>query len=371
MSDVKLSQPKSARTINNARILGCLRTHDNVSKAEIARILDLNKVSTGEIVDDLIEQGRVRESGKMESSNGRRPTCLEIVYDAKYVLAVDIGSKFITVALCDMLGQVKHFERIPTNTSVKKVEEFIADLIKSCIRVTRLVESSKIIGAGVAVGGKVSPDGSEIVSCSYLPWKNIPIAQAFEQIMKIKAVACNSTCALVAAERITNPEADLLASEDPIIYIEWGDSVSMVQVYEGKAFGTDNNFAHLKVANTGLCTCGQIGCLASIASAWAIGGNNDVHLRDLWEKVGSEVINAMASAINTVCQITGSKKAIISGEGATITDACLKALQKACPNVQVAKSNLGDKANLTSAAELALDRWVYMSSMLEKVKNWL
>ena len=70
MTDMKLSQPKAARTINSARVFGCLRTHENLSKAEIARILDLNKVSTGEIVDDLIRQGLVEETGKMESASG-------------------------------------------------------------------------------------------------------------------------------------------------------------------------------------------------------------------------------------------------------------------------------------------------------------
>ena len=36
MTDMKLSQPKAARTINTARVFGCLRTHQNLSKAEIA-----------------------------------------------------------------------------------------------------------------------------------------------------------------------------------------------------------------------------------------------------------------------------------------------------------------------------------------------
>ena len=90
MSDMKLSQPRSARTINTARVLGCLRTGKNLSKADLARVLELNKVSTGEIVDELISEGLVTETGKMESANGRRPTCLSIVPDARYVLSVDI-----------------------------------------------------------------------------------------------------------------------------------------------------------------------------------------------------------------------------------------------------------------------------------------
>ena len=42
MSDMKLSQPKAARTINTARVFGCLRTHDNLSKAEIMKSTNNN-----------------------------------------------------------------------------------------------------------------------------------------------------------------------------------------------------------------------------------------------------------------------------------------------------------------------------------------
>lgn len=69
---MKLSQPKAARTINIARVLGALRTQSNLSKAEIARVLDLNKVSTGEIVDELISEGLVVETGKIRSERGYR-----------------------------------------------------------------------------------------------------------------------------------------------------------------------------------------------------------------------------------------------------------------------------------------------------------
>ena len=35
---MRLSQPKAARTINTARVLGALRTQSNLSKAELARV---------------------------------------------------------------------------------------------------------------------------------------------------------------------------------------------------------------------------------------------------------------------------------------------------------------------------------------------
>ena len=370
-TDMKLSQPKSARTINTARVLASLRTTPGLSKADLARDLGLNKVSTGEIVDDLISQGLVKETGKVESTNGRRPTSLAIVPDAKYVLSVDIGSRNTTVALCNLLSEPKHFERIPTNKNVKKVEEFIVDIIKSCIRVVRLADQEKIIGAGVSIGGVVSADGRTIVSCPYLPWRNIPIAEAFEQLLKLNTVARNSTYALVDAERYASYKTDLLQSDEPIIYIEWGNNVSMALVCEDRVFGSANNFAHLKVAPTGLCSCGQIGCLEANVSAWALSGNRDMHLKDLWDRVDDSTLTAMANAITMARQITGSDKVVISGEGATITDACLKALQQKLPATKIERSNLGEKANLMAAAEIALDKWVYMTTLLEKVKNWL
>ena len=371
MTDMKLSQPKAARTINTARVFGCLRTHQNLSKAEIARILDLNKVSTGGIVDDLIKRGLVEETGKMESANGRRPTCLSIIADAKYVLSVDIGSRNTTVALCNLLSEPVHFERIPTNKNAGKVEEFCVEIIKSCMRVIRLVDKEKIIGAGIAVGGVVSADGRTISSCPYLPWKDIPIVEAFEQVLKMRATCRNSTYALVDAERYASYGTGLLSSAAPIIYIEWGNSVNMALVCEDRVFGEGNAFAHLKVSPTGLCSCGQIGCLEANVSAWALSGNSDMHLKDLWNRIEKDSLQCMANAIAMTVQITGSTKVVISGEGATITDYCLRELEKLCPGMSIRRSCLGEKANIMAAAEVALDKWVYMTSMLASMRSWL
>ena len=106
-------------------------------------------------------------------------------------------------------------------------------------------------------------------------------------------------------------------------------------------------------------------------SAWALSGNNDAHLKDLWDRVGGEALQCMANAISMTVQITGSEKVVISGEGATITDSCLAELRRLCPGMAILRSALGEKANIMAAAEIALDKWVYLTSMLEKMRSWL
>ena len=145
----------------------------------------------------------------------------------------------------------------------------------------------------------------------------------------------------------------------------------MALVCGDRVFGGSNGFAHLKVSPTGLCSCGKIGCLEANVSAWALSGNMDVHLKDIWDRVDTSALEAMANAISMTVQITGSEKVIIGGEGSTITDACLSNLRKLCPGMRIERSMLGERANSMAAAEIALDKWVYMTSMLEKVADWL
>lgn len=368
---MKLSQPHSARAINTARVLSVLRTGSNLSKAELSRILNLNKVSIGEIVDDLLEEGLVHESGKMDVTTGRKPTCIEIVPDAHYVLGVDIGSRFLTVALCDLFGNAIKLERIPTNTKVPQVESFCADIIKSCIRVLKLVDQEKLLGVGVTIGGRISADCKIIESCPYLPWKNIPIAEAFDQLLHIDCTVCNSTEALIGAERIASSGTDLLRSNDPIIYIDWGDRINCALICDGKVAGCNSNFGHVKVSDIGLCYCGEIGCLEAVSSAWALTSDINARLKDLWMQMPVQSLEAMAKAIKMAIQFTGSTKAIIGGEGATITDYCLREIDKRCPDMTVLRSMLGEKAIIQSCSQVALDKYVYHSALLDQMKDIL
>ncbi len=62
--------PSSARTINRLRVLNLLAREGEFSRADIARRLALNKPSTSEIVEQLLQEGLVEEKGKAKTANG-------------------------------------------------------------------------------------------------------------------------------------------------------------------------------------------------------------------------------------------------------------------------------------------------------------
>lgn len=371
---MKLSQPKSARIINTCRILCELRMGENLSKAELARILELNKVSIGEIVTDLVSQGIVKEGEKLDVSNGRKPTTLEIIKDAKYVLCIHIGSKNISVALCNLIGETIKFERIPCITE-GLVEEFCASIIKSCIRTLKLVQSDNVLGVGVTISGKISVDEKIIMSCPYLPWENIAFADVIENSVGLKCVISSSVAALVAAEKVNNPK--ILISGQPILYLDWGDHIALALISGGKIAGTNPYFGQMNVSGEktleDFCASWAIPILKSKYTFSTMQNTSltDYKLKNLWDDISESSLEYMAKALNIAKQVTGAERAIFGGESSTIDLSCMRRIKRETTGLEIINSSLGDKANIVASAEFALDRFFYQTSLLDDVRPWL
>ncbi|MFA7113262.1 MAG: MarR family transcriptional regulator, partial [Sphaerochaeta sp.] len=138
---MKFSQPSSARTINRLRVLNLLAQQGEISRADIARLLDLNKPSTSEIVEQLLAEGLVEEQGKVTTSNGRRPTALSLRSDARLVLGVDVGSRTTTFLLADLQGKILRFERLPTPLQPQP-KEWGETIIRTCMKLTKFATTT-------------------------------------------------------------------------------------------------------------------------------------------------------------------------------------------------------------------------------------
>lgn len=345
---MKLSQPNSARIINTARVLSALRKTKGLSKAELARTLSLNKVSTGEIVDSLIERGLIREVGKIESTNGRKATELELDGNSAFVLAVHLGLRFTETALCSLDGNILKMERLPSDFSESE-ESFFAGVIKSCFRASKLVKEEKIAGVGLSSDNKFINDG-----------KAENLKKTLEQFLKKDVVFEETSKALIVAEKAEN---EGMEKTENLLYLNWGDNVELSIYARGTVAGTSAEFGHIMVANDG--------DLESFCSSLALSGSREAHLKDLWDKMDSSRLQMMAKALRTASKVTGINRVIIGGEGATIPKESLSVLSSACPLMSLESSVLGDKALLRGSSEIALDRFFYMRSLLDGVKDWI
>jgi predicted NBD/HSP70 family sugar kinase len=335
--------------------------------------LQLNKPSTSEIVDGLIAEGLVEETGKKETTNGRRPTSLTIKRDALMVLAVDMGSKNTSVALSDIEGNLLRFERFPTGLQ-PKAEELCFTIIRSCLRMSRLA-TSPIVGIAVAVNGTIDEDRATILLNETWGWRNVPLAKAIETNTHIPTILVHNVEAMVNAEQWFAKE-----ESSDFFYVNWAEHIGSAWVSEGRISTVRSQFGHLPVAKTGLCRCGNIGCLETVAAGWALSEKNaNKSVKQMCEEPTEDSIKdlmvactSMAKALSYASAITGCEKIILGGGLSNMNREYLRFLQEEYrreansrqAGIPIVCSRLGTKSGLLGAVATALDHWVFERTLV-------
>ncbi|MDU6534182.1 MAG: helix-turn-helix domain-containing protein, partial [Intestinibacter bartlettii] len=77
---VDMDNKFNIRKYNTVEILNLLSNKPNISRAEISKLINLNKASVSEIINILIENDLIKEigQGNSSSSGGRKPILLEL-----------------------------------------------------------------------------------------------------------------------------------------------------------------------------------------------------------------------------------------------------------------------------------------------------
>ncbi len=373
---MKFTKPTAAREINRLRVLNLLLQDKESSRAEIARQLKLNKPSTGEIVAQLLKDGLVVEAGKMETTTGRRPVAVSLVPDAALVLGVDMGSRNTSVAIADLRGNILRLERFPT-TQQPEVKLLISNIIRIIRKMTKLT-TSPILGVVIALDGKLSDDKRTLVRSDHWDWDDIPLASLIEKNTELPTTLVYNVEAMVYAERWVAQE-----TEDNFFFVNWGEHIKSAWVHKETITGGDTQFGHLMVSSTGLCRCGKIGCLETRAAGWALserhGGKT---VKQLSQEPNKEIredlqqaTEAMGIALIAASAITGCTKIILGGGLANLDQEYITHLidfYKEHSNreeVAIQCSPLGDKQTLLGSIAIALDRWMFKSSLLKMIEG--
>jgi predicted NBD/HSP70 family sugar kinase len=86
-----------------------------ISRASIAKLTGLSKQTISEIVRVLEEDGWVGETGRTSGHVGRSAVTYELIVDAAYIVAVDLGGTKVRVAVTDLAGQIVIEDAAPTD----------------------------------------------------------------------------------------------------------------------------------------------------------------------------------------------------------------------------------------------------------------
>ena len=164
------ARPLLLRRLNEGTVLETIREQAPVSRAEIARLAGISKPTVSLALRALEEAGLVREAPATGLS---RPTYGATFYepepDAAAVLGIDIGARYLRMAVADVTGTVRAREDVLTGKpTADGVFAVIPDLARRLIA-TAGVPSDRIAGAIVGVPGVVDPSTGSISLAENVP----------------------------------------------------------------------------------------------------------------------------------------------------------------------------------------------------------
>lgn len=107
---LRISRRFSQRSVMEAVVQG-----GPISRASIAKQTGLSKQTISEIVRSLEQDGWVQETGRTSGHVGRTAVTYELVYDAAYIVAVDLGGTKVRVAITDLACQIFAEDTVPTD----------------------------------------------------------------------------------------------------------------------------------------------------------------------------------------------------------------------------------------------------------------
>ena len=203
MSDsLRISRKFSQRAVMEAIVQS-----GPISRASIAKQTGLSKQTISEIVRALEQDGWVRETGRTSGHVGRTAVTYELVPDAAYIVAVDLGGTKIRVAITDLACQVFAEEVAPTD---RRGGQFVVDQIVAMTfaggsqrqRIARKKIRLAVIGVPGAPNSKT---GRVLLAPNIADFDKMDVAAAFEKAFGIDVMLENDVNLAVLRRKLAGP----------------------------------------------------------------------------------------------------------------------------------------------------------------------
>lgn len=238
-----------------------------LSSTELSLLIKKSIPLTNKVLEELLEEDWIEETGLGPSSGGRRPALYKARPNMLYIVSVAMDQFVTRIALVDMHNKyvtpVEKFE-LSLSKNVHALEYLtnkISSFIESCG-----VEKSKIAGIGIGMPGFVNP--KEGLNYTYLhSLGHESISKHISRAVNLPVHIDNDSSLIALAELKFGGAVD--KKNVMVINVSWGIGLGMIM--DGKLFRGNNGFAgefsHIPLfLNNKLCGCGKSGCLETEAS---------------------------------------------------------------------------------------------------------
>ncbi len=312
-----------------------------------------------------------------------------------WALGVDLGGTKLEVARVDEDGTIRDSVRMSTN--VKGGPGAIEDDIADMAGILQEKAGTRPTGIGVGIAGQIDGDTGIVRFSPNIDWHDVPLLADLRRLLDMPVVVTNDVRAITLGEWVHGAGRGL----NDIVCLYVGTGIGGGVVSAGRLLtgctNTAGELGHITIDINGpLCTCGNVGCLESLAGGWAIARQAQQMIREdgqagrallalangSIDKVDAETVAVSASAGDkfSVALLEKVGRALVAGcvglvnafnpcrliLGGGVIDGVPEligrirvgvrqlALPAATSGLEIVPSVLGSKAGVVGAASLAM-----------------
>ena len=196
-----MASPSLIRHINQARVLRLLKEQGNLSRAELARFLNLTRSTLTYVTSELMEMGLIAEAGQsfVTQATGRPGTGLKLNSEGAFFLGAEIGAEGIHLVLINLEGLILYRETVPLRS--KRPEAVCRDLVELVQGVwsDQLKGSDRLRGVGVTVSALVNMQGVIRIAPT-LGWQQFDLKNALKSKLDVPVFVENDANGAALAE---------------------------------------------------------------------------------------------------------------------------------------------------------------------------
>jgi predicted NBD/HSP70 family sugar kinase/biotin operon repressor len=373
---------EALRELNRLRVIDALRQRGTASRSEIARQTGLSRTTVTTLVNDLQARGLVVEQPLVEiHGRGRPPTLLRLDPSVGAVVGIHFDHRHLRVAVADLSSTVlaEHWQDHDVDRAAEEALDAAADLVEVVLAEAG-IERSRVVGAGIALSGPVSRDGT-VGSTVILPgWEGLNAVDELTRRLDLQ-VAVDNDANLGALAEVSFGAGRGMSD---VIYVMVSSGVGAGIVIDGRLHrgvtGLAGELGHVRVRAEGaVCRCGNRGCLETVASTDAVlsllrpthgqdlGIRGLVELLDGGDAAAIRVVNDAGREIGRViaglCNVLSPAGVIVGGDLGVIAEQLLAGIREALdrhalPTVRAAielrAGVLGERAEVLGALALVI-----------------
>lgn len=191
------------KAMNRNLLLNILRREGALSRTQLTEVSTLSVGAVSQIINELIDENWVFESGEGDYTGGRRQMPLRLNPDAGYALGLKVMETRVVCAVTSFEARVLYYDDYPLGSDYtpQALVAALASIAEETITASGLVRD-QFFGIGVGLAGFINPHEGIVHYSPFLGLTDVPLARLLQDALGMPVAIENDVNTLTLTEHL-------------------------------------------------------------------------------------------------------------------------------------------------------------------------